>query len=51
MIDGIPNRPLYFYQKDIIDEVIVVGHGKSHGCVLKWKIQKVHGMGFNAKMN
>ena len=19
MIDGIPNRPLYFYQKDIID--------------------------------
>ena len=24
MIDGIPNRPLYFYQKDII--IIVMNH-------------------------
>jgi hypothetical protein len=22
MIDGIPNRPLYFYQKDIIDGMV-----------------------------
>ena len=23
MIDGIPNRPLYFYQKDIIDSIVI----------------------------
>ena len=27
MIDGIPNRPLYVYQKDIIDPYIII-HGK-----------------------
>ena len=32
MIDGIPNRPLYFIQKDIIDSCIIIGfHGDFHG--------------------
>ena len=33
MIDGIPNRPLYFYQKDIIGKMILDDFGGRHGGV------------------
>ena len=34
MIDGIPNRPLYFYQKDIIDPYEHVNVNLDSGGVL-----------------
>ena len=38
MIDGIPNRPLYFYQKDIIGGIFFGGGVKYHSML--WKMLK-----------